>query len=187
MSFIGKFFLLVLVVGFGELYLLVKVSANLSFPVTLAICVLTGVVGGALVRHQGTRAWGEIQGSLGRNEAPAETLVSGLVLLMVGVILILPGFITDAVGFLLLIPPLRRQAARWLVAHFEGKVAASQQIHFGPGFGPGSGFGAGPGAGPGWSDEQDVQQDVRRAERKYRQVIDVDPVQPAEPPGDDES
>ena len=164
MSFVGKFFLLVLLVGFGELYLLVEVSAKLTFPVTAAICVLTGVVGGSLVRHQGLKALGELQGSLGRNEAPAETLVSGLVLLMTGVVLIMPGFLTDVVGFLMLIPPLRRQCARWLVSHYEGKFQGAATVSFGPGF-PGGGY----------SDEADV----REAERKYRRVIDVDP-----PPGE---
>jgi UPF0716 protein FxsA len=160
MSFISKFFLLVLIVGFGELYLLVEVSAKLSFPITLAICVFTGVVGGALVRHQGLKALSEMQGSLGRNEPPAQTLVSGIVLLMTGVVLIMPGFLTDTVGFLMLIPPLRRQCAAWLVSHYEGKFQGTSNVSFGPGF-PGAGYG----------DEADV----RNAERKYRQVIDVDP------------
>jgi UPF0716 protein FxsA len=163
MSFIGKFFLLVLAMGFGELYLLVKVSASLTFPVTLGICVLTGVLGGALVRHQGLKALSEIQGSLGRNEVPAEALVSGLVLLLVGVVLILPGFITDTVGFLLLIPPLRRQTARWLVDRFKGRISTAHTVHFDVG---------------GWTGEGGVSD-----EHRYRQVIDVDPEPPRKDKG----
>jgi len=173
MSFIGRFFLLVLLVGFGELYLLVKVSANLSFPVTAAICVFTGVVGGALVRRQGLAALGDVQGSMARGEAPAEVLVSGLVLLIVGVVLILPGFISDVVGFILLIPPLRQRTARWLVRRFEGKITVA-----GGGFeqaGRGQAGRGQAGFGPAGFDDGPAGFDDGPSARRRRQVIDVDP------------
>lgn len=129
MSFIGKFFLLVLVVGTSELYLLVQVAAQLTFPVTLAVCILTGMLGGALVRHQGLRTLGEIQRMMARGQVPTEEIVSGLMLLVVGSTLILPGFVSDTVGFLLLVPPLRARVSRWLIRRFQGRINLS---HFGP-------------------------------------------------------
>ena len=123
MSFIAKFFLLVTIVGFAELYLLITVAAQLTFPGTLAVCVLTGVVGGALVRHQGLRTLARVQRSLSSGELPARQIVSGVVLLMVGATLILPGFVSDTVGFLLLVPPIRAWTARRLINYFKGKLS----------------------------------------------------------------
>lgn len=125
MSFIAKFFLLVTLVGFAELYLLVKVAAQLTFPGALAICIFTGVVGGALVRHQGLRTLAQVQRSLGSGELPARQIVSGVVLLMVGATLILPGFVSDTVGFLLLVPPIRAWTAERLITYFKGRISLS--------------------------------------------------------------
>lgn len=126
MSFVAKFFLLVTVVGFSELYLLVKVASQLTFPGTLAVCILTGVVGGAMVRHQGFRTLRQVQGSLARGQLPAEQIVAGVVLLMVGATLILPGFVSDTVGFLLLVPPIRSWTARRLVTYFKGRISMTR-------------------------------------------------------------
>ena len=122
MSFIGRFFLLVLVLGFGELYLLVKVASQAGFLWTLGLCVFTGVLGGALVRAQGLRTLQQIQQAMARGEMPAVEIVSGLVLLIVGAMLLTPGFITDTIGFLLLIPGLRGLAAGRLARSLEGRL-----------------------------------------------------------------
>ena len=136
MSFVGRFFLLVLLLGFGELYLLVKVAALAGFATTLALCVLTGVVGGGLVRAQGLRTLLQIQTQLDRGEMPAREIVSGLVLLAVGLMLLTPGFITDTIGFLFLIPALRLAAAERVARLMEGRVAMQRApLGFG-GYGP---------------------------------------------------
>ena len=157
MSFIAKFFLLVTLVGFSELWLLVKVAAELTFPGTLAVCVLTGVVGGALVRHQGLRTLAEVQRAMMQGELPARQIVSGVVLLMVGATLILPGFVSDTVGFLLLVPPIRSWTAKRLVSYFKGRLKVTN-------FGSPGGMGWG-----GFGSEQDPHGDV----------IDVEPEPPA--------
>lgn len=123
MSFVGRFFLLVLVLGFGELYLLVKVASHAGFLWTLGLCVFTGVLGGALVRAQGLRTLQQIQEAMARGEVPAVEIVSGLVLLIVGALLLTPGFITDTIGFLLLIPGLRGLAAARLAKTLQGRLA----------------------------------------------------------------
>ncbi len=144
MNFVARFFLLAMVTGFAELYLLIEVAARFSFLTTAAACVFTGVVGGSLVRHQGMATLAKTQEAMQRGELPAEHIVGGVMLLTVGATLILPGFISDAVGFLLLIPPLRSRAARWLVRYFKARGLAA---HVGPFPGPTQGFGPGPGPG----------------------------------------
>ena len=150
MSFIAKFFLLVTLVGFAELYLLVKVAAQLTFPGTLAVCIFTGVAGGALVRHQGLRTLAQVQRSMVAGELPAREIVSGVVLLMVGATLILPGFVSDTVGFLLLVPPIRSWTARRLISYFKGKLSVASW---------GSGLNMAWGQGPDREDVIDIEPD----------------------------
>jgi UPF0716 protein FxsA len=70
--------------------------------------VLTAVIGGWLVRKQGMGILFRIRQQMEQGEAPAIEMLEGALLALMGILLLLPGFITDALGFLLLIPPLRR-------------------------------------------------------------------------------
>lgn len=98
-----------------ELYLLIEVGSVIGALPTIALSVFTAVLGGLLVRMQGFAILFRAQSQLADREVPAFELLEGALLLLVGFALMLPGFITDAVGFLLLIPPLRRWLIlRWL-------------------------------------------------------------------------
>jgi len=100
-----------------ELYLLIEVGSEIGAIPTIALSVFTAVLGGALVRMQGFAVLFRAQSQMANKEVPALELMEGAMLLLVGLALLLPGFITDAVGFLLLIPPLRRWlVVRWLKA-----------------------------------------------------------------------
>jgi UPF0716 protein FxsA len=100
-----------------ELYLLIEVGSVIGALPTIALSILTALLGGALVRLQGFRVLFRAQAALEKREVPAFELLEGALLLLVGMALLLPGFVTDAVGFLLLIPPLRRRLIlRLLVA-----------------------------------------------------------------------
>jgi UPF0716 protein FxsA len=134
MTFVSRLFLGVLVLGVAEVYLLVKVAGAVSFLGTVGLCALTAIIGGALVRRQGLRTLRTIQEAISRGAAPTSEIVSGLVLLIAGVLLIVPGFITDALGFLALIPPLRRRGGAWLAHRIDGRF--SPRI-----FPPGAGVG----------------------------------------------
>ena len=123
MKFIARFFLLVLFLSFGELYLLVKVASHISLELTFLLCVLTGVFGGALVRHQGFRTLSDIQKTTARGQIPATEIVSGLILIVIGTMLLTPGFITDIIAFLLLVPPIRTAAANLAFAYFKKRVS----------------------------------------------------------------
>ncbi len=98
-----------------ELYFLIEVGSVIGALPTIALSVFTAVLGGLLVRMQGFAILFRAQSQLADREVPAFELLEGALLLLVGFALMLPGFITDAVGFLLLIPPLRRWLIlRWL-------------------------------------------------------------------------
>lgn len=112
------FILLLLLIGLPllELYLLVQVSFTIGILPTLGFAIITAVVGAAMVRQQGFNVLRRVQAALHRGELPAQELFDGALLLIAGIFLLLPGFLTDASGFLLLIPPLRHWLRRRLFA-----------------------------------------------------------------------
>jgi len=114
-----------------ELYLLIEVGSEIGAIPTIALSVFTAVLGGALVRMQGFAVLFRAQSQMANKEVPALELVEGAMLLLVGFALLLPGFITDAIGFLLLIPPLRRWLiVRWLKS--RGALQPAPGAHPGP-------------------------------------------------------
>ncbi len=131
-------FLLFLLVPLVEIYFLIQVGKVIGAGWTVFFVVFTAVLGAALLRVQGLSTLNRVQRSLEQGRLPAIELVEGLMLLVAGALLLTPGFVTDAIGFLLLVPPLRRRAARWLIR--KGLM--------GGGFPPGPSAGAG-GTGPG--------------------------------------
>lgn len=155
MSFIGKFFLLVMFFSFAELYLLIEVASRFSVLLTVALCALTGIVGGSMVRAQGLRTLAEIQKSTKEGRIPGDQIVAGLILLIIGTLLLTPGFITDTIAFAMLIPPLRLAFSRFLVNYFKDKVTVATFQNGGMGMsmgsmGGGNPFQGGPqGPGPG--------------------------------------
>ena len=96
-----------------ELYVLIEVGSEIGALPTIALSIFTAVLGGALVRLQGFAVLFRVQEAMVRGEVPALELLEGAMLLVVGFALLLPGFITDAVGFLLLVPPIRRAVIMW--------------------------------------------------------------------------
>jgi UPF0716 protein FxsA len=109
-------FLLIFVAApLAELYVLIEVGSEIGALPTIALSIFTAVLGGAMVRLQGFSVLFRVQEAMARGEVPALQLLEGAVLLLVGFALLLPGFITDAVGFLLLVPPIRRAVILWYV------------------------------------------------------------------------
>jgi UPF0716 protein FxsA len=128
MNFVITFFLLVVFFSSAELLLILKVAANFGFITTFVLCALTGILGGALVRAQGLQTLRDIQTSLRQGSLPAEEIVGGFMLIIIGALLMVPGFITDTMGFLLLFPPLRRRVARTFVNTLKDHI----QFHVSP-------------------------------------------------------
>jgi UPF0716 protein FxsA len=91
-----------------ELYLLIQVGSRIGALPTIGLTILTAVIGGVLVRLQGLSVLGRVRASLDRGDVPALEMLDGALLLIAGFLLLLPGFVTDAIGFLLLVPVVRR-------------------------------------------------------------------------------
>lgn len=108
MSLIHWLFLLFLTIPLAEIYLLLEVGSLIGVLPTVGAVVLTAVIGAWLVRVQGFSTLARIRESLNRGEVPAIAVMEGAFLLVAGALLLTPGFITDAIGFGFLCPPLRR-------------------------------------------------------------------------------
>jgi UPF0716 protein FxsA len=100
--------LLIITVPLIELYVLIKIGAVIGALPTLGLIMLTAIVGAALLRQQGLVTWYRFRTALDEGYLPARELVEGVALLIGGMLLLTPGFITDAVGFLLLLPTTRK-------------------------------------------------------------------------------
>ncbi|MEK7729192.1 MAG: FxsA family protein [candidate division KSB1 bacterium] len=109
-----KLFLLFIGVPLLELAILVQLGQVFGFWSTLAIIILTGIAGAALARWQGLRVLLRMQAELAAGKIPAAELLEGLLILIAGVMLLTPGFLTDLCGLLLLLPPVRYFVRAWL-------------------------------------------------------------------------
>ncbi|WP_040229182.1 FxsA family protein [Bhargavaea cecembensis] len=101
-------FILFIVVPTSELAVLLYAGSKIGVFPTIAIILLTAAAGAWLAKSQGLMAWRELQRRAAAGEPPGEAAVDGLFILIGGLFLLFPGFITDALGLLLLLPPTRR-------------------------------------------------------------------------------
>jgi UPF0716 protein FxsA len=108
--------LLFLAVPLAEIYLLIRVGGVIGAGPTVVLVVLTAVSGAFLMRMQGWRTLERVRAAMARGEVPAVELVEGALLLIAGALLLTPGFVTDSVGFALLVPPVRTALARAALA-----------------------------------------------------------------------
>lgn len=117
------FFVLLLLfftVPLVEIYVLLEVGGVIGALPTIALVVLTALIGAGLIRAQGLATLGRVQQELERGELPAVGIIEAALLLVAGALLLTPGFLTDTIGFLILVPPLRRWAIQSFLAHRLG-------------------------------------------------------------------
>ena len=134
--------LLFLVLPIAEIYVIIQVGGAIGIVPTLFLLLLDGIAGAALARWQGRAAWERFNLALSAGRVPAKETFDGAMIIVGGAFLLAPGFITDVIGFLLLIPPTR--------AVLRGVVArlARRRVSFGV-MGPPPRPRAGTASGPG--------------------------------------
>ncbi|GAA1850230.1 FxsA family protein [Microlunatus capsulatus] len=111
------FLVLLVAVPIFEVWLLLQVADRIGALLTLGILVVEAVLGGWLMRREGGRAWTALTDAFATGKVPSGELADAALVLVGGLLLMLPGFATDIVGFLFLLP-MTRPAARKLVAFF---------------------------------------------------------------------
>lgn len=110
------------VVPIIEIALFIQIGGWLGLWPTIAVVIVTAVVGGVLLRQQGIRTLGALQAQLARGADPSPLLLEGAMLLVGGVLLLTPGFFTDAIGLALLVPQVRATVAARGVPYLAGRV-----------------------------------------------------------------
>ena len=127
-------FALFVAVPLIEIALFIQVGGAIGLWSTLAVVVVTAIVGTALVRTQGMRAMADLQSSFNQLNNPTEPLAHGAMILFSGALLLTPGFFTDAVGFALLVPAFRRAVMRYVAARVKVQSFSmgAQQTHYRP-------------------------------------------------------
>lgn len=122
------FFLIFLPVA--EIALLIAIGRQIGLAATVALLLVTGLLGAFLARRQGLGIVRRMQSEMAEGRAPAGQLLDGALILLAGVLLIVPGVLTDVLAFLCLLPAGRRLIKVWLRRRFEaglrsGRIAVS--------------------------------------------------------------
>jgi UPF0716 protein FxsA len=110
------FFLLLslfILVPVAEIGLLISIGSSIGSAKTILIVVFTAILGAYLVRQQGLSTAFKLREKMQDGQVPAMQMAEGVALLFAGAVLLTPGFITDGIGFALLVPPIRRAIIMW--------------------------------------------------------------------------
>lgn len=118
----GKLFLFILFVGFCDVYLVVISAKYLTVLGAIGLCLLTAFLGSYLVRREGFKVLMEIQNDFLSGKPPVDRMIDGVLILIGGALLITPGFITDFMGFMLLLPFVRKIMRPLVIKCFKNKV-----------------------------------------------------------------
>ena len=120
--FFTKILILFVIVPVTELYILIEVGKKIGSLSTIGIIILTGIIGAYLVKSQGFMILRKIQNDLNEEIMPGDSLIQGAIILAGGILLLTPGFVTDIVGFIFLIPVSRSIVKKYLLKWLQGKI-----------------------------------------------------------------
>lgn len=124
----GNLLLLFIVLPAVELWLLIEVGKRIGSVETIGLIVLTGIVGASMARSQGLRVLSHVQQEVADGKMPTDALVDGIMILLASALLITPGVLTDAFGFLCLMPGFRAVVKKEMVKRFE-RAVAENRVH----------------------------------------------------------
>lgn len=105
------FFAILIGIPIAEIYAFIEVGGEIGALNTIALTILTAVIGMALLRYQGLSVITQAQTRLNAGQSPVREILNGVLLAVAGLFLLIPGFVTDTIGFLLFLPPLRNLIA----------------------------------------------------------------------------
>jgi UPF0716 protein FxsA len=114
---------LFIVVPLAELYVILKVGDAIGVIPTIALLAADSVLGSMLLRAQGRAVWRRFNETIAAGRMPHREVQDGVLVIFGGAFLITPGFLTDVVGLVLLLPPTRSLVRRWLARRLGRRVA----------------------------------------------------------------
>ena len=114
--------MLLVVVPLAEIAIIIQVGSWVGTGWTIGLLVLDSILGAVLLRVEGRRAWSEFRAALATARWPGDEVAQGALVIFGGALLLTPGFLTDLVGFLLLLGPVRRLVSRALRERVGGSL-----------------------------------------------------------------
>ena len=126
-----KLFLAFTIIPVSEIYILIAIGGQIGILPSIGLVILTGIIGASLARSQGLKTLGRIRDSFQQGVVPGEELLNALLIAIAGIVLLTPGFLTDAAGLFLLIPATRTLCREWLKRRIE-LVYAQRNVGNGP-------------------------------------------------------
>ena len=142
--------ILFIVVPIAELYVLIQIGQAIGILPTIALLILDSILGAALMRSQGRATWRRFNRATAEGRVPGNEVLDGALVIFGGALLLTPGFLSDFLGLILLLPPTRALVRTLLVRRFAGRIvagaASGAQARMGRmfTFGAGGRAGAGP-------------------------------------------
>ncbi len=109
---------IILTIPLIEIAVFIAVGEAIGLLNTLILCILAAVAGSTLLRAEGLRTLFEVQNLADRGEMPVRALFDGICLAGAGMLLIIPGFVSDLLAFALMIPAVRGLLRQWLIRHY---------------------------------------------------------------------
>ncbi|MGG4456276.1 FxsA family protein [Brevibacillus porteri] len=123
-----RFFAILFVVAFGlELWGLITIGSWIGGWNTVVLVILTGILGAWLAKQQGMQVFRMVQHQLARGQMPTDSLIDGVLILIGGILLLLPGFVTDVIGLVFLIP-YTRMIIRFLLKRWLWNLISSGRV-----------------------------------------------------------
>ena len=126
-----KLFLAFTIIPVSEIYILIAIGGQIGILPSIGLVILTGIIGASLARSQGLQTLGRIRDSFQQGVVPGEELLNALLIAIAGIVLLTPGFLTDAAGLFLLIPATRTLCRERLKRRKE-LVYAQRNVGNGP-------------------------------------------------------
>ena len=121
--------LLFMLIPFFEMWILIEVGGWIGALPTIGLVVLTAMIGLSLLKQQGLSTLMRARRKMDEGAIPASELVSGVMIAVGGALLLTPGFVTDALGFALLIPQTRKWLLFKLIDRYRDKIVIEGEFH----------------------------------------------------------
>jgi len=113
-----------------ELALLIKIGSYIGTQYTIIIVILTAIIGAYMVKLEGIGIMFRIQKNMSEGVFPGEEIIDGMMVLIAGAVLLTPGFFTDILGFLMVIPASRKFIKKFIVRFLKEKTSSNDiEIH----------------------------------------------------------
>jgi UPF0716 protein FxsA len=109
-----------------ELIVLIQIGRHLGALETIALVIAAGLLGAFVAMRAGVRAIGQVQADIDAGRVPADSLLDGLIVLAIGLMLITPGFVTDVIGLILLLAPVRTLIRNYVKSRLRGRMVLMQ-------------------------------------------------------------